>query len=171
MRGIVKIRSRNGRREAYYFREDPLRFAPSWSSSSLLPPVPGDTNDVLRRAITHSWIITRPARLLLGRLLFPRTTFRPIADNRYKIFDRSDRVLHEMSNEHEECFSDPLSARASFFSRNHGFFVNVVYLFPHEFFSFIRVSYTHIPGIAEDIVNVTLYESVKCGKWRGKRAA
>ena len=70
------------------------------------------------------------------RFLFPGTTVRPTSGSRYKIFGRSDRISYEMSKhlEHEECFYDPLSARASFFSRNHGFFVNVDYLFPHEFF-------------------------------------
>jgi len=73
------------------------------------------------------------------RFLFP--TFCPTSSSRYKISNRSDRVPHEMSNEHEECFCDPLSACVSFFSRNHGFLVKVVYLFLHEFF--IKVGYTY----------------------------
>lgn len=141
MRGIVKIRSRNRTSRNALFSGGFTMFASSWSS--LLPPVPGDTNDVLHRAITHSFMNNYGTGTASSRrFLFPGTTFRAISGSRYKIFDR---VLREMSNEYEECFSDPLSTSASFFSRNH-FFINVAYLFPHEFFSFINVSYIYIQG-------------------------
>lgn len=53
-----------------------------------------------------------------------------------------DRIRHGMSNEHEEW--DPLSARTSFFSRNHAFHVNVFCLCIFADFSFQPREYHRI---------------------------
>lgn len=123
---FIKVRHRDPR----CFRE---RFTLSVSLCLVVVvAIPGDTSDVLRRAIIHSWIITGLVQLLLVVGFFWRLPFQP--GRRFECVVPCDRIRYGMSNEHEEW--DPLSARTSFFSCNHGFHINIFYLYLCRFFTF-----------------------------------